>query len=118
MTIMTYVFAEKCGLAHLIDKRFQGLAVGVGSSKIIGRIHAAPLKVGWQGFFLQVMMGAGVVIREGVVMGAGVVMRAGVVCKGDRHGLAVGVGSSKIIGASMRHPGRQVGVSWQGERRL
>jgi len=45
MTIMTYVFAEKCGLAHLIDKRFQGMAVGVGSSKIIGRIHAAPLKV-------------------------------------------------------------------------
>ena len=45
MTIMTQVFAEKCGLAHLIDKRFQGVAVGVGSSKIIGRIHAAPLKV-------------------------------------------------------------------------
>jgi hypothetical protein len=42
---MTYVFAEKCGLAHLIDKRFQGMAVGVGSSKIIGRIHAAPIKV-------------------------------------------------------------------------
>jgi DNA damage-inducible protein 1 len=46
MTIMTQVFAEKCGLGHLIDKRFQGVAVGVGSSKIIGRIHAAPVKVG------------------------------------------------------------------------
>lgn len=45
MTIMTSVFAEKCGLAHLIDTRFQGVAVGVGSSKIIGRIHAAPMKV-------------------------------------------------------------------------
>lgn len=45
MTIMTYDFAEKCYLTRLIDKRYQGMAVGVGSSKIIGRIHAAPLKV-------------------------------------------------------------------------
>lgn len=39
MTIMTFDFAEKCFLSHLIDKRFQGMAIGVGSSKIVGRIH-------------------------------------------------------------------------------
>lgn len=46
MTIMTQEFAERCGLTRLIDSRFQGMAVGVGSSKIIGKIHQAPLKVG------------------------------------------------------------------------
>lgn len=44
-TIMTYDFAEKCYLTRLIDKRFAGVAVGVGQSKIIGRIHQAPLNV-------------------------------------------------------------------------
>ena len=38
-TIMTYDFTEKCHLTRLIDKRFAGMAVGVGSSRIIGRIH-------------------------------------------------------------------------------
>ncbi|GAX77711.1 hypothetical protein CEUSTIGMA_g5154.t1 [Chlamydomonas eustigma] len=48
MTIMTQEFAEKCYLTRLIDKRFQGMAVGVGSSKIIGRIHQAPMRVAGQ----------------------------------------------------------------------
>jgi hypothetical protein len=46
MTIMTHDFAEKCYLTRLLDKRFAGLAVGVGSSRILGRIHQAPLNVG------------------------------------------------------------------------
>jgi len=45
MTIMTMDFAEKCYLTRLIDKRVQGTAVGVGSSKIIGKIWQAPVKV-------------------------------------------------------------------------
>lgn len=45
MTIMTEQFAEKIGLLRLVDKRFAGLAVGVGQSKIIGRVHQAPLKI-------------------------------------------------------------------------
>jgi len=32
-------FASKCHISHLIDKRFQGMAVGVGQSKIIGKVH-------------------------------------------------------------------------------
>lgn len=45
MTILSPGLAEKCGLGRLIDKRFQGEAHGVGSAKIQGRIHSAPLKI-------------------------------------------------------------------------
>jgi DNA damage-inducible protein 1 len=31
---------------HLLDKRFEGIAVGVGSSKILGRIHLADMEIG------------------------------------------------------------------------
>lgn len=31
---------------NLLDTRFQGTAVGVGSSKILGRIHMADLEIG------------------------------------------------------------------------
>jgi DNA damage-inducible protein 1 len=44
MTIMTQTCAEKCNLMRLVDKRFQGMAVGVGSNAIIGRIHHCDLK--------------------------------------------------------------------------
>ena len=36
---------------HLLDDRFAGMAVGVGSSRILGRIHLADLEVG--GIVLQ-----------------------------------------------------------------
>ncbi|KAI9189353.1 DNA damage-inducible protein 1 [Blastocladiella emersonii ATCC 22665] len=45
-TIMSKPMAEACGLADLIDTRFAGTAVGVGSAKILGRVHAAELVVG------------------------------------------------------------------------
>lgn len=38
--------AEKCGLTRLIDKRFAGTAVGVGTAKILGKVHAATMKLG------------------------------------------------------------------------
>eukprot|EP00470_Lotharella_oceanica_P014625 CAMPEP_0170182292 /NCGR_PEP_ID=MMETSP0040_2-20121228/27456_1 /TAXON_ID=641309 /ORGANISM="Lotharella oceanica, Strain CCMP622" /LENGTH=399 /DNA_ID=CAMNT_0010427655 /DNA_START=13 /DNA_END=1212 /DNA_ORIENTATION=+ len=46
MTIMSLDCAERVGLAHLIDKRWQGMAKGVGTAKILGRIHAAPIQIG------------------------------------------------------------------------
>ena len=36
---------QKCGLSNLIDKRFQGIAKGVGASRILGVIHAAEIKI-------------------------------------------------------------------------
>lgn len=36
---------------HLLDDRFAGMAVGVGSSRILGRIHLADMEVG--GIILQ-----------------------------------------------------------------
>ena len=38
-------FCKKCGLMNLMDKRFQGVARGVGASRILGVIHAAEIKI-------------------------------------------------------------------------
>lgn len=45
MTIMSVDIAHNCGLYNLIDTDYQGQAVGVGTSKIIGVIHCAQIKI-------------------------------------------------------------------------
>lgn len=52
MTIMSRACAEATGVMRMVDKRFEGEARGVGTQKIIGRVHAAQLKLG--GAFLDV----------------------------------------------------------------
>lgn len=49
-TILSKRCAEHCGILRLVDEKFAGTAVGVGSARIIGRVHMAPLVIGERHF--------------------------------------------------------------------
>lgn len=44
-TIMSKACAERCSVTRLIDKRWSGIAQGVGTQKILGRIHMCQIQI-------------------------------------------------------------------------
>lgn len=46
MSIMSKQAVGKANLHNLVDTRWSGTAVGVGTQKIMGRVHQAPVSIG------------------------------------------------------------------------
>ncbi|TMW49153.1 hypothetical protein DOY81_005743 [Sarcophaga bullata] len=44
-TIMSSACAQRCNVMHLIDTKWSGIAKGVGTQRIIGRIHMSKLQI-------------------------------------------------------------------------
>lgn len=46
MSIMIESASKKCNLGYLVDTRMSGMALGVGSRKIVGKVHKTDIRFG------------------------------------------------------------------------
>ena len=45
-TVMSESCAERCGVMRLVDRRFATVAIGVGTQKVIGKVHLGTIQIG------------------------------------------------------------------------
>jgi DNA damage-inducible protein 1 len=55
--------AERCGIMRLVDTRFSGVARGVGTQKILGRIHIGLYLM----FYCRMLIGLDMLRRHRVI---------------------------------------------------
>ena len=55
-TVISLQWATACGIGRLIDTRYAGMARGLGTESLLGRIHSAPVKVGKSYFNMSLVV--------------------------------------------------------------
>ncbi|CAL8118976.1 unnamed protein product [Orchesella dallaii] len=45
-TTMSEECAKKCNLTHLIDSQVSGVVIGIGTQRLVGRVHLSPIQIG------------------------------------------------------------------------
>ena len=65
--------AKRCGVMRLVDKRYAGIAQGVGTQPIIGRVHLAQLQI--ENIFIPVSFSVMAKMSQGILLGLDVLRR-------------------------------------------
>lgn len=94
MTIISKRTATKCGIMRLVDTRESGIATGVGTGKIVGKVHAVDIKLGGEGITASFT----VMEKDDMefLIGLDLLRRFGAIVDLPRNVLVLNLGSKKI----------------------